>query len=376
MRIVAVTTWFPTDVAASSGAFVAKDVRAIAEHADVSRIDVVHLVPPHQDDGRRTLVHDGIRVRRVPMGTQAPVGILAAARALGPLLEGADVVHSMAFSSLLPFALRRPEVPWVHTEHWSGLTNPSTLPLSWRLVLPVLRPLLRMPDVVTAVCEYLADPIRHHRGARPTVTVPCIVPPRDELTARPMRPRTPLRLVAVGGLVDRKDPILAVETVAELARRGIEARLTWVGEGELRHAVERCAAKLGVAAAVRLAGTADTAGVSAALDDADLFFLPTRADNFCVSAAEALVHGRPVVVGATGGQGEYIDPRVGELVPEQDAMQYADAIVRTERRTQHLNASDIAETIGDRFSSERVAGGYVEAYARAVRIRATGGGRG
>jgi glycosyltransferase involved in cell wall biosynthesis len=366
-RIVAVTTWFPTTRAPGSGTFVAKDVSAIAAQREVEDVAVVHLVPPHQDDGTRTAMHEGVRVLRVPMGTRSPVDILAASRALGPLLAGADVVHTMAFSALLPFALRRPTVPWVHTEHWSALTTPATLPLHGRAVLPLLRPLLTMPDVVTAVCEYLAAPIRRSRRGAPTEVVGCVVPPRAHLTARPMRPRTPMRLVSVGALVERKDPVLAVETIAELCRRGVPAHLTWVGDGPIRTAVTRRARKLGVEHLVRLAGPTDTAGVSAALDAADLFFLPTRADNFCVAAAEALVHGRPVVVGATGGQGEYIDDQVGALVPTQDPVAYADAIVDVERRTRHLNASDVAATIGDAFSPEHVGASYVAAYARAMR---------
>ncbi|WP_207947660.1 glycosyltransferase [Occultella glacieicola] len=363
------TTWFPTERAPSSGAFVAKDVAAIAARPQIDSVDVLHLVPPHQDDGIRALTREGLRVRRVPMSTRSPLDILTVARSLGSLLAGADVVHTMAFSSLLPFGLNRPDAPWVHTEHWSGLTTPATLPLAARAALPLLRPLLRMPDVVTGVCEYLAGPIRSARADAPTAVVPCIVPPRQHLAPRPMRPRMPLRLVAVGGLVDRKDPLLAVDTVAELARRGVSAHLTWVGDGELREAVERRARKRKVGHRVRLAGTADAAGVSAALNAADLFFLPTRADNFCVSAAEALVHGRPVVVGATGGQGEYIRPEVGTLVDLQEASAYADAIVETERRTRHLNASDIAETIGDSFSAARVGAGYVAGYRAAAEGR-------
>lgn len=372
MRIVAVTTWFPTEVAPSSGSFVAKDLRAIADLGEVTRLDVVHLVPPHQDDGVRRLVHDGLRVRRVPMSTRAPGQVLAAARELAPLVAGADLVHTMAFSALLPFAFTRPGPTWLHTEHWSALTTPSTVPLTWRLALPLLRPLLRRPDVVTTVCEFLARPVRAQRGERPTVVVPCIVPLREHLTPRPMRPRTPMRLVAVGGLVHRKDPLLAVATVAELSRRGVDTRLTWVGDGELRRKVGRRVSRLGVRSSVRLVGTRDADGVSAALDEADMFFLPTRAENFCVSAAEAIVHGRPVVVGATGGHGEYIDDLVGELVHEQDAVAYADAVQRLELRTRHLNASDIAATIGDRFSARNVARGYLDAYGTALRLRGRG----
>ncbi|CAM3790581.1 glycosyltransferase [Occultella aeris] len=372
MRTVVLTTWYPTEVAPSSGTFVQKDVRAIAARPEVDAVDVVHLVPRHQDDGVRTLVRDGIRIRRVPMSTTSPLDIATVARSLPVLLEGADVVHTMAFSTLLPFAAfpplvgTRPDAPWVHTEHWSALTSPQTLPLAARAALPALRPILGLPDVVTAVCEFLAAPIRRTRGAdRPTEVVPCIVPPRAHLTARPMRPRTPMRLVAVGGLVERKDPLLAVDVLAELARRSHPAHLTWVGDGELREAVARHARKKKVAHLLTLAGGTDTAGVSAALDAADLFFLPTRAENFCVSAAEALVHGRPVVVGANGGQAEYIQDRVGAVVADQSAEAYADAVIATERATRHLNASDVAETVGDRFAPERVGAAYVAAYRRA-----------
>ena len=370
MKILAVTTWFPSDASPTTGTFVDKDVRAIAQQDDV---EVVHLVAPHLADrstldagGADTVDRDGITVRRFVMSPQRPDQMTAARRALEPLIQRSDVVHTMAFSTLLPFTVRRPDRPWVHTEHWSGLTTPSTLPLAWRLALPALTPLLRRPDVVTAVCEYLARPVRAVR-TRPTTLVPCIVPPPPSLAPRRPLDGRPLELVGVGGLVDRKDPLLAVQVVAELGRRGHHARLTWAGSGPLHDDARALAARLGVADQVTLLGAVDTAGVGAALDAGDLFFLPTKADNFCVSAAEALVHGRPVVVGATGGQGEYIEPHVGELVAEQTVGAYTGAVERVAAATAHLSADDIAGTIGDRFSAEAVQRGYADAYERAVR---------
>lgn len=372
VKILAVTTWFPSDASPTTGTFVDKDVRAIAEHDDV---EVVHLVAPHLADrstvaagGADTVDRDGITVRRIVMSSQRPDQMAAARKALEPLVARSDLVHTMAFSTLLPFALRRPDRPWVHTEHWSGLTTPSTLPLAWRVALPALKPLLRRPDVVTAVCDYLARPVRAVRRG-PTTLVPCIVPPPPSLAPRRPLAGRPLELVGVGGLVDRKDPLLAVETVAELGRRGLDTRLTWAGSGPLHDDVLALAARLDVADRVTLLGAVDTAGVGAALDAADLFFLPTRADNFCVSAAEALVHGRPVVVGATGGQGEYIEPHVGELVSEQTADAYATTVQRVAAATALLSAEDVASTIGDRFTAEAVQRGYADAYERAVQER-------
>jgi glycosyltransferase involved in cell wall biosynthesis len=362
VKVVAVTTWFPTARAPSRGSFVVRDLQAISHHDDVR---VVHLVSPADDDGSRRLLHEGLDVLRVPMDPTRPDQVLAAARTLHRALVGADVVHSMAFSSLLPFAVRRPRVPWVHTEHWSALTTPGTLPAPARAGLPVLSQLLSRPDHVTAVCDFLAQPVRAVRRTRPTSVVPCIVEP-GPVAPRRDRADGSLRLVSTGGLIDRKDPLVAVRTLAELAARGVDAHLTWLGDGPLKDQVLALAEELGVTDRLRLPGTVDADAVRAALAAADMFFGPTRADNFFVSAAEALVAGRPVVLGSTGGQGEYVDGSVGVLVGVQDPVRYADAIVDLDARTRSMPADRIAATIGDRFSAAHVGRAYHDVYERTL----------
>ncbi|MDO4899362.1 glycosyltransferase family 4 protein [Actinomyces sp.] len=365
MRVTAVTTWFPTTVSPSRGSFVARDLAAIATLHDVR---LVHLVPPADDDGTRRLRHAGIDVLRIPMAPANPVSVADAASRLGPALGTAQVVHSMAFSSLLPLVLCRSAVPWVHTEHWSALTNPATLPRTARAALPVARCLLAGPDVVTAVCDYLAAPIRGVRGSRETSIVPCIVEPYPVVPRRDREDGT-LRLVSVGGLIDRKDPLLALEVVAELVRRGVDAHLTWVGEGPLHDAVAQRATMPDLAGRIALAGAMDAAGVRVALADADMFLGTTKADNFFVSAAEAIVAGRPVVVGATGGQAEYLTPTTGALVDSRDPGDWADALLALDRSTRDVDAVHIAATIGDAFSTPVVAAGYNAAYRNAIALR-------
>ncbi|WP_062949999.1 glycosyltransferase [Brachybacterium sp. sponge] len=367
MRITAVSAWFPTAEAPSRGSFVLRDVQAIARHHDVR---LVHLVPEQDDDGTRQLEVDGIEVLRIPMTPSAPWTAARAARALGPALKGSDLVHTMAFPSLLPFSVPGfsplpSGVPWVHTEHWSALSTPSSLSATVRPALPLLSRLLRGPDRVTSVCEFLAEPIRALRGNAPVDIVPCIVDPHP-VASRRNRGDGTLRLVSTGGLIPRKDPLVAVRTVAELVRRDVDAHLVWLGEGPLRAEAAAEASRLGVTERFAMPGSVDGDGVIAGLDAADIFFGPTRADNFFVSAAEAIVAGRPVVLGATGGQGEYVHEAIGELVGRQDPALYADAVQAVDERTRNLSAAEIAATIGDRFSSASVGVGYSEVYQRAV----------
>ncbi|MBE6482927.1 MAG: glycosyltransferase [Actinomyces ruminicola] len=362
MRVLAVTTWFPTAVAPSRGSFVVNNLHAIGR---AHELRVLHLVSPGDDDGTRRLLHEGLQVRRVPMNPQSPADVARAARAISAALRSdafaPQILHTMAASALEPAALLRPRPPWIHTEHWSALTAPETLPPTGRAALPALRQLLRLPDIVTTDSQFLADGVRRGRGARDTRVVPCIVEPYPPSPRRD-RADQALRLVSVGGLIDRKDPLLALDVVAELARRGVDARLTWVGEGPLREAVTERGAAPELAGRITLAGTLDAAGVRAALADADIFLAPTRSDNFFIAVAEAVIAGRPVVTGAKGGQGEYLDPAYSRLVSARDASQWADAVVELDAATSTTPAEAISATVGERFSTAAATRGYNTAY--------------
>lgn len=370
MRVLVVSTWFPTPRAPVVGVFVRKDVVALAQQHEVH---VLHLAPPDAaGSAPGQEVDGGAFVRRVPMSTRrvdqvarAELRVRRAVEVIQP-----DVVHTMAFSSLLPFGRRRPTRPWVHTEHWSGLTQPQTLGRARPLVSP-LRRLLARPDVVTAVTEQLATAVRPFRR-RPTMVVPCIVEVPQHVEPR-RRHVDPLRIVSVGGLVDGKDPITAVRTVDELRRRGVAAELEWVGDGPLKGDVSRLAAELGLQGAVTLCGPLPPPEVATRLAAADLFLLPTKGENFCVSAAEALAQGRPVVVGGRGGQREYVDDSVGRLVAEQTPTAYADAVVEVLSSLADQPAEVFANRVRARFSSSSVRSGYEAAYELAARLRASAG---
>ncbi|QPL05808.1 MULTISPECIES: glycosyltransferase family 4 protein [Actinomyces] len=367
MRVTVVTTWLPTAVAPSSGSFVVRDCLAMRQVGQDVRI--VHLVPPHQDDGTRRALIEGLRVVRVPMRPADPVSVARAARHLPALLEDAEVLHSMAMSALLPLGLldtvHALRTPWVHTEHWSGLTNPGTLTPALRAGRMLVTHELARPDVVTAVCDYLAAPVRRARFEAPTVVVPCVVEPLARVAERRQGPG--LRLVSVGGLVERKDPLTGVEVLAELVARGTDASLTLVGDGPLREQVAARANERGVGERLRLTGTLDAAGVRRELEAADLFLGPTRGDNFFVSAAEAIVAGRPVVVSDAGGQVEYVAEANGAVVPAGSTVGvWADAVTATLGRLEGASAGDIAATIGQRFASQQVGESYRRVHEQAA----------
>ncbi|GAA2516282.1 glycosyltransferase [Rarobacter incanus] len=364
MRILIVTPWFPTTALPHSGVFVVRDAVALSGRHSVR---VIHLVSPQHlgPDPRSARVRD-IPVTRVPMSRANPLHWLRAARTVRAAARAADVVHTQAISGLLPFALARPSrtAAWVHTEHWSALTTPGTLP---RWARPFIRPISRLlarPDVVTAVCERLAAPIRAVRTG-PVRVIGCVVAAPAGLVDLAPQPG-PLALVGVGALVPRKGPLMAVRTVAELVDRGVDARLTWVGDGPQRADAVALARDLGVGERLTLTGSLDDAGVRARLDAARLMLIPTLGDNFCTVVAEALSHGRPVVSGIETGASEYTAPAVGAFVADQTPGAYADAVQAVLASTSKMSAADVAATLGDQFWPANVAGAYTRIYEDVV----------
>lgn len=360
MDVVALSTWFPTDVAPSSGAFVLKDITAIRDAGHDVRL--IHLVPPHQDDGTRHVMVDGMKVLRMGMNPTNPIDVARVATKIGPMIAGADILHSMAVSSLPSLALAKMAgsitLPWVHTEHWSGLTNPETLSGFLSLARTGVGNLLRMPDVVTAVCQYLADPIEAARGSRPVRIVPCIVPPVDVVEIPDHGDE--LRLITVGGLIDRKNPHMCLDIAEKLQSRGYQAHMVFVGDGPMRAELEKRARSL--SATVTFTGNKDRDGVLAELAASHVFIGPTKGDNFFVSAAEAITAGRPVVVSNHGGQSEYITPTSGRVLTGGDAAAYADAVVEM---IDGADASAIAASIGTSFFPESVGAAYTNVYREA-----------
>jgi glycosyltransferase involved in cell wall biosynthesis len=140
-----------------------------------------------------------------------------------------------------------------------------------------------------------------------------------------------VRLLYVGRLSPRKGPHVAIDAVAELRDRGVEAHLDLLGsvypgtewfEAQLRaHAARR-----------RLDDRITFLGfrpeVWGAMAAADLVVVPSIADeSFGNTAVEAVLASRPVVASDAGGLREAVAGyRAAQLVPPGDAVAVADAV--------------------------------------------------
>lgn len=153
------------------------------------------------------------------------------------------------------------------------------------------------------------------------------------------------RLVTVGQLEQLyKGTDVLLRALRRLVDRGLDARLTVVGEGRFRPWLADLARQLGVGARVVFTGLVPAgAAVRAHLDSADLFVLPSRAEGLPRALIEAMARALPALGSDIGGIPELL-PAGARVAPDDDRA-LAAAIERAAR----------APAVLDRMSRDNLA---------------------
>jgi glycosyltransferase involved in cell wall biosynthesis len=154
--------------------------------------------------------------------------------------------------------------------------------------------------------------------------------PRDEALARRWNIAGKRVLLSLGPLIARKNPVLLIETFAEIRRAaGEDVCLVWVGSGPLRSELEALVRKLGLDGSVVFTGYLPEADKVPMLNLADIFVFPSLLEGFPLAPQEAMSCGKPVVAFRAASLGEMIeDGGTGFLVEPGDLTAFADRVVR------------------------------------------------
>jgi glycosyltransferase involved in cell wall biosynthesis len=179
--------------------------------------------------------------------------------------------------------------------------------------------------------------------------------------------KTAETVLFVGRLRTRKAVAVLVEAFAAVVRQRPQARLVLLGDGEQRAALEAQIARLGIGAAVDLAGAVPRAATVEWLRRADVFCLPSTYEGFPLAILEAMAEGLPVVATRVAGVPEAVeDGASGLLVPPEDDRALAAALLAllgdAERR-RAFGARGRA-LLAERFAIDAICARHLALFAR------------
>lgn len=162
----------------------------------------------------------------------------------------------------------------------------------------------------------------------------------------------PLRLAICGRLLAVKRQHLAILALADLLRRGVDARLTIIGDGPERDALKRCAAENGVTDRVTFTGLTDNP--YRFMGAADICLMTSQTEGLGMVILEAMALGRPVVAVRIPATEELVTDGSGILCGDSPS-EIADAVLSL-RDDGRLRERCIAS------GRDRVAGFAVESF--------------
>jgi glycosyltransferase involved in cell wall biosynthesis len=136
---------------------------------------------------------------------------------------------------------------------------------------------------------------------------------------------SPLRMLFVGALSQRKGAGRAIETARELARRGVDVQLDIAGDGEARADFEHRARELGDR--IHFHGWVAKHDLAALYAPAHVQLLPSATEGWPKVLSEGMAFGAVPIASAVSTIPQYLARfETGRAVPVEDIHGYADAI--------------------------------------------------
>jgi colanic acid/amylovoran/stewartan biosynthesis glycosyltransferase WcaL/AmsK/CpsK len=186
-------------------------------------------------------------------------------------------------------------------------------------------------------------------------------------------------VLMVGRLVEKKGFEYGLGAFALARARGIDARLTIVGEGERRAALERLARELGIADRVRFAGALSNEAVAATMAESSVLLAPSvvardgNRESGLIVVKEAAARGTVPIATRHGGIPDSIDDeQTGYLVEERDAEHMGERLVQvlTDEPLRARLAQAGRRKMEREFDNRKLVAELEEIYDRVARERA------
>ena len=170
-------------------------------------------------------------------------------------------------------------------------------------------------------------------------------------------------LITIASLDENKNISDLISALAILKKNlNFSSKLEIIGDGPLRSELEKQITLEGLSNAITLQGVLPKRIVAERLRSADIFLLPSQWENQPAAIIEAFACGLPVIASRVGGIPEIVPEKFGRLLPPNDPVSIATAIVDLCNQYNSFDRHAISEYAKSHFGYETISNQFSHAY--------------
>ncbi len=385
MHVLWLVSWYPGRRDAFTGDFIERHAKAVSRYALVTVLAVLkdELLPAGKVEIEKT-TEDNLTVYRVYYGKSKMPAIVESIfsvkkyfglqQQLFKLIKKETgmpaIVHvqvAMKAGLLAVFLLKKYQLPYVVTEHWTGYylqSKPSVNDLNF-IYKWINKRILKKAALFLPVTKDLGETVNKNFVPVQYVAVPNVV--NTDLFCYQSAPPPVFRFIHPSVMNYQKNPEGILQACVQLKNKGYHFELLMVGSDD-KELIRKAGEMNLMNSTVFIKPAINYAGVANEMKQSSALLLFSHFENLPCVILEALCCGLPVISSRVGGIAEVIDETNGILVENENVQQLVNAMQQMIEQYAIYNKAAIAEKASGQFNFATVGGQYFSIYQNVLKL--------
>lgn len=246
-------------------------------------------------------------------------------------------------------------IPYLLNEAWTGYC-PEDGSYRGRLMKYFTRQIVAGARRLMPVSEGLKEAMLAQGLSGDYTIVPNVV--ETGLFLPPSTTRTgesPVQFIHISALDDRQKNVSGIlRAFSQALKQDPDMILNIAGDGPQRPALEQLAIQLDLREQVRFRGKLIGPELAELLRQSDALVMFSNYETFCLTVAEALACGKPVITSRAGGLTSLITPGLGILIEKRDETALRQAFLHMKEIKHQFNPEDLRRFVTERYTPEKI----------------------
>lgn len=365
-KVLFISSWYPNKLEPTNGNFVQRHAEAAAKFNDVEALHVIG----DKSLGRRIQTEEefknGIRTLTVYY-KKSDLSLINFIRRFLAYSEGIrqvnkpDLIHANIAQNQMLFALYlkiRFKIPFVISEHWSGLL-PENFPKLSLVKKRIARLIYQQSSYFLPVSKRLKESMEHNLRLKIKTEVVGNVVDTDIFKPQ-IRNGDAFTFLHISSLDSNKNPLKILQAFHTLTQKYSHINLQIGGDGDVESLL--AFVEENNALRIEIFGIQKPEEVASRMAAANCFILFSNYENLPCVLIESLACGTPVIATNVGGISEFVNERNGILIPGNDTLALQKAMEQMLMNEKIFSAEKMRTDIEKEFSVMQIGRRFTQIY--------------